>query len=62
MAVADKAFGAIHEGDRFTDKRGNVWEVLAVEPFGKLDMFCKARSLFTYMRHADVRANFTRCN
>jgi hypothetical protein len=46
----------IRVGDKFSDGHGNIWEVIATLPGGKLDMLDRARTYFCMRYHRDVRA------
>lgn len=49
--------GPIREGDQFADRDGHIWKVIRVIPFGKLDLFDHARSLFNMEYTKDFRAS-----
>jgi hypothetical protein len=44
----------INIGDKFSDGRGNIWEVIDRFPGGKLDMLDRKRTYFCTRYHKDV--------
>ena len=41
-----KASESIRKGDKFESKWTGIWEIIAVHPFGKLELFNREKVLF----------------